>query len=115
MTSYVVTGTQADVPTNNKLVVMKMSQLSRTLKEENSDDDDDDDEDDVDEDPILEHRSIRHMGGVNRIRAMPGEPSVVATWSDIGRVFLYDISNMTQQLETPGTPAYAAVVIARGR
>jgi ribosome assembly protein RRB1 len=62
----------------------------------NKDDDDDDDKDESsdeeeeDLDPVLEHYSMRHDGGVNRIRSMPQNPNIIATWSDVGMVNLYD-------------------------
>jgi ribosome assembly protein RRB1 len=65
MTTYMVTGSQADTVKNNSLYVMKLSQLHRT-KHDN--DDSDDSDDDLDEDPILEFKRIPHDGGVNRIR-----------------------------------------------
>jgi len=64
-TVYIVAGTQAAKPGDNKLMVMKMSQLCRTS--EDSDDDNSDDSD-VEEDPILETRHVAHHGGVNRVR-----------------------------------------------
>ena len=68
-TAYVVTGTQAELAHNNEVMVMKMSQLAKTKNDDGRDSDDDsDDDDEVDEDPVLEHKSMRHMGGVNRIR-----------------------------------------------
>jgi ribosome assembly protein RRB1 len=67
MTTYLVTGSQADKPTNNSLYIMKLSQLHRT-KHDDDDEASDDDDNDLDEDPLLEYRTVRHMGGVNRIR-----------------------------------------------
>jgi ribosome assembly protein RRB1 len=67
---------------------------------ETDDDDMDNDEnedDDVDMDPIVEHYSIRHYGGVNRIRSMPQRPSIVATWSEAGRVNLFDVDPILQR------------------
>ena len=42
--------------------------FSATDDMEDDDDTDDDDDEDVDGEPILESRSIKHRGGVNRIR-----------------------------------------------
>ncbi|ORZ35713.1 WD40-repeat-containing domain protein [Catenaria anguillulae PL171] len=65
--------------------------------------------DDVDADPILEHRTIKHPGGVNRIRAMPTTSStsshIVAVWSDMRAVNIYDISTHVASLDTPGLVA----------
>jgi len=68
MTVYTVTGTQADKASNNKLLVMKLSQLARTRHDDGSDEDDDEDDDSPEDDPILEHVYIKHEGTVNRVR-----------------------------------------------
>lgn len=82
-TAYVVTGTQADLTHNNEVLVMKMSQLAKTKNDDGNDSDDDsDDEDDVDDDPILEHKSMKHMGGVNRIRV--SRRKVGGVWMERG-------------------------------
>lgn len=67
MTAYIVTGSQAERPKDNKLYIMKMSQLHRT-KHDDDDEMADDDDDDLDEDPILESKTVSHYGGVNRLR-----------------------------------------------
>jgi ribosome assembly protein RRB1 len=115
-------GTQADRPADNRVTIMKLSDLGRIhaeteddiLGEEydpnGGDDDDDDDSDDddndsrdaVDEadlDPVVEHYSIKHYGGVNRIRSMPQNPNVVATWSDAGKVNLFHIQSILQRFD----------------
>ena len=100
---YFVTGSQAQDPKENKVYVMKCSQLYKTT---HSDDDEEDqeDEDDLDEDPILEHVSIPHYGGINRIRVMPHpESCIVSTWSEMGQVHIYDLSNHVKSLDYPGT------------
>lgn len=66
----------------------------------------DDDVDDLDDDPILEHRSFRHPGGVNRIRMMRHpDVSIAATWSDTGRVLIWDMSDLVKALDVPGHKA----------
>jgi ribosome assembly protein RRB1 len=85
---YMVAGTQADNPSKNKIMFMKLSQLHKTRHDGRSpkfcfvlafsqqyivlsvDDSDfeEDDDDVLDDDPILEHRHVPHPGGVNRIR-----------------------------------------------
>jgi len=113
-TAIVAVGSQAERSDKNKLTIMRLSDLARTglvkTKEEeedemlgeeynpdedtdDSDDDDDDDEDDeiADLDPVVEHFSLRHEGGINRIRVMPQHSEVVATWSDTGTVNVYDV------------------------
>jgi len=108
-----VVGTQADAPDNNSLTVLQISDLSKMQVEteddilgeeynpdKNGDDDSDDEsEDEIDLDPVLEHYSIPHYGGVNRVRAMPQQQNVVATWSDVGHVNLFNIEAIRQRFE----------------
>ncbi|KAH7107080.1 WD40 repeat-like protein [Auriculariales sp. MPI-PUGE-AT-0066] len=115
-TAYIVTGSQADQPGNNELLVMKMSQLHRTQKDnedENSDsDEDEDDEDALDEDAVVEFKSIPHVGGVNRVRAEPlsfgqplppeSTPYHVASWAETGKVHIWDVRPLLESLDTPG-------------
>lgn len=116
MTSYVVSGTQADKADKNKLVVMKWSNLQKTNKDGIDDEDDEDeisrkyklDEDsesedeDNDEDPDLEFRMIKHSGGVNRVRAMPQMSTLVASWSDNGSVYVHNVFAELESLEGRG-------------
>jgi len=110
MTTYVVAGTQADTPQNNKVMVMKMSHLCKTKHddkgsdEEDSSDDDDDNADDTDDsEPILETKSIKHQGGVNRIRAtqVGEDTTLAASWSDTGKVHIWDLSHFLRGLDFP--------------
>eukprot|EP00339_Tiarina_fusa_P017877 CAMPEP_0117052704 /NCGR_PEP_ID=MMETSP0472-20121206/36438_1 /TAXON_ID=693140 ORGANISM="Tiarina fusus, Strain LIS" /NCGR_SAMPLE_ID=MMETSP0472 /ASSEMBLY_ACC=CAM_ASM_000603 /LENGTH=397 /DNA_ID=CAMNT_0004767447 /DNA_START=178 /DNA_END=1368 /DNA_ORIENTATION=- len=116
-----VIGTQADVPQNNQLSVLKLSDLAKLPQDKGDDDDellnDDEDDDessgsedeDLDLDPILEHYHLPHYGGVNRIRAMPQDSNVVATWSDVGNVYLYDIEHIRSRFaSSQGKRAAAA-------
>ncbi|KAJ2723030.1 Ribosome assembly protein rrb1 [Coemansia sp. Benny D115] len=103
-TLYAVAGTQADRAHNNQLLVMKMSQLHRTINDDRNDDDVEDDAADLDDDPILETRAIRHPGGVNRVRALPSaESPLAATWADTGRVHIWDVARAVRALDTPGS------------
>lgn len=76
MEMLVVAGTQADRPQNNKLYLMKWSDLHKTKhdREDESDEDEDDgsdseeSEDETDDDPVVEEKSVKHFGGVNRVR-----------------------------------------------
>ena len=69
---YMVAGTQAERAHVNNVIVMKMSNLTKTNKDDKSKDDDSEDDDSEDEDdddkPELETAMIKHTGGVNRIR-----------------------------------------------
>jgi len=114
-TSYIVTGTQAESAKNNEILVMKMSSLHKTQKDDDSDSDEEDDADDadnLDEDAVLEYKSIPTHGGVNRVRAQPlpaGEglpplssPYFVASWSETGKVHIWNVRQHLEALDSPG-------------
>ena len=81
---------------------------------EDSEDEDEDDDEIIDEDPIVETKSVPHMGGVNRVRAQPLPPSTplppvsqpyyVASWADTGKVHIWDVRPLIEALDTPGYP-----------
>ncbi|KAK0557295.1 Ribosome assembly protein rrb1 [Tilletia horrida] len=115
-TAYFVAGTQADMASKNEIMVMKASSMFRTQKDgADSEDEDDDDanSDDLDDDAILEYRSIPHTGGINRIRAAltstPSssalepclDPYPVAVWSELGKVGIYDVRPFFNALDRP--------------
>lgn len=63
---------------------------------------------------MLEYRSIPTLGGVNRVRAAPTstptsdlepclDPYPVATWSETGKVPIWDIRPLYNVLQSPGT------------
>ncbi|KAJ6520057.1 glutamate-rich WD repeat-containing protein [Mycena sanguinolenta] len=115
-TSYLVTGTQADSSKDNEVVVYKLSSLHKTQKDGDDSDSEDENEDDedenLDEDPIVEYRSIPHTGGVNRIRAQPlpassqlppvSQPYHVASWAETGKVHIWDVRPLIESLDVPG-------------
>ncbi|TCD62850.1 ribosome biosynthesis protein rrb1 [Steccherinum ochraceum] len=112
-TAYLVSGSQADVAKNNEITVYKMSSLHKTQRSGDESDSDDDDEDDaLDEDPVLEYRSIPHLGGVNRVRAQPlpasqplppvSQPYFVASWAETGKVHIWDVRPLIEALDVPG-------------
>ncbi|RXW22574.1 hypothetical protein EST38_g3289 [Candolleomyces aberdarensis] len=110
----IVSGTQADDMKKNEVLVYKMTSLHKTQKDgEDSDSEgEDDDENDLDEDPIIEFRSIPHYGGVNRIRAQPlpqssplppaTQPYFVATWAETGKVHIWDVRPLIESMDVPG-------------
>ncbi|KAJ9122248.1 hypothetical protein QFC22_001668 [Naganishia vaughanmartiniae] len=131
-TAWVVAGTQAgeseggaggmSVRGKDEVVVMRLGGLSRTQKDGNDSDDSSDDEDDdadgTDEDAHLEFLSIPHTGSVNRIRAAPQPPSPsllpptptpyhVASMSETGKVHIFDVRPLIDQLEQPGSQGIA--------
>jgi ribosome assembly protein RRB1 len=104
---YLVAGTQADLPQNNEIQIMKLSQLHKTRKsshpgDEDSDSDSDDDEN-VDEDPVLEHRSLPTNGGTNRIRVYQSPNSIIAaSWNELGKVHLWNLKSSYNSLSQSG-------------
>ena len=116
-TMTVVVGTQADRQDKNKLTVMRLSDLARTgVREktekeidddnlgeeydaEDNDMDSDDEQEEIDLDPVLEHFSLKHNGGVNRVRAMPQKQEIIATWSDRGCVNLYNVGGILDNFD----------------
>ena len=73
---------------------------------ENDDDEIADNDEDLDDDPILEYKPINHDGGVNRIRSMPQQSNIVATWSDTKAVHIWDISqHLTALVSTARKPS----------
>ncbi|KAJ1544544.1 ribosome biosynthesis protein rrb1 [Nowakowskiella sp. JEL0078] len=102
-TAYVVAGSQAERPKDNRMYVMKMSQLHKTKHDNGDDEDEDDNADDLDDDPELDYKAIPHFGGVNRIRAMPHTDSqIVASWAETGKVHIWDLTPFVTALDTIG-------------
>lgn len=110
LTMFAVLGSQADRQENNKLTILKLSDLHKTqIKEESDEDDNDDEDDDVadDEDPTLEHIDVPHRGGVNRVRVMPQNGAVVASMADTGHVQVFDCTASVTSLMQKGPRAPA--------
>lgn len=114
--AWIVTGTQAgEVPGQRKakdeVVVMRLGSLSKTQHDDDDDEDDDEDDGDnaVDEDATLDFLTIPHVGAVNRIRARPTSGSVpdpyhVATFSETGKVHIFDVKPYIDTLSGPSKP-----------
>ncbi len=108
MSSVMVAGTQASASHINSVIVMKMSNLHRTTKERDSDLESDaesiesDDEETEEKKPKMACALINHIGSVNRIRATEvGEANFAATWSETGKVFVFNISEQLKAVEDP--------------
>lgn len=106
-TMYLAAGTQADRAANNKILVMKCSQLHRTTHDD--DEDADDNDDDLDDDPIIEFKTVKHNGAVNRIRSLRSKPEIVATWSDTGAVHIWNLRTLIRSLDVPPTQRLAPI------
>lgn len=96
-------GTQAANPNENKIVVMHMTDLHKTKNDDADADDLEDDDDNEDIDPVLTSIGIEHEGSVNRIRSLHSKSQIVATWSDTGKVFIWDIKDPLNNLITNNT------------
>ena len=110
MTVFAIGGTEADTLDGNSLVMMRMSQLHRTkhdddLEATDSDESDGGGEDDLDDDPELAHISVKHKGSVNRVRVMPQDGSIVASWSGEGKVHIWDLAAPLKALQSSPSPA----------
>jgi ribosome assembly protein RRB1 len=98
-TAYIVAGSQAQ-NNDNKVYVMKMSHLQKTIMDDGSDSDSDGEGDD---DPVLEYKTIKHEGGVNRIRTMDHhDVHIAATMAETGKVHIFDITQEFNSFDTPG-------------
>lgn len=105
LTTYMVAGTQAAKTHTNNLIVMRMSNLHKTsskAEDEDSDLDSDEDEGGEDEErkPQMSCALIKHQGAINRVRTTNLRNSVfAATWSELGRVSIYDLKDQLQAVE----------------
>lgn len=79
-------GSQAIKRKDNKIYVMKWSNLHKTLNKPDADSDASEDE----EEPTLHHEFVPHKGAVNRLKTLHGS-HIVATWNDESEVGIYDV------------------------
>ena len=98
MTAYMVAGSQADKKADNKLYVMKWSEMYKTVNEDDVDSDSDN-SDNVRE-PIIRFEAVPHRGAVNRVRSMHGSP-IVATWNEDAEIGIYNIAPALEELDQP--------------
>lgn len=108
MTAYVVAGSQASRVEDNRLYVMKWWKLHRTSKdgrEDDSDEDEDSDDDEEETEAVLDCKSVPHPGGVNRVRSMPQAGHIVATWSDTGKVHMWNLEAQRKAVDKPSEKA----------
>jgi ribosome assembly protein RRB1 len=88
LTAYFVSATQANEEEEDaidQIIVTKLSNLQCTR-------DDDDAADEVLIDPTIRCCAGAHPGSCTRIRAMPQQPQIIATWTETGSVMLWDIA-----------------------
>lgn len=97
MEVYAVAGSQASLPSKNRIYVMRMANLLQTMY--------DDDPENIglekefnEGNPIIVHRSIPIKGGINRIRSMQGLP-MIALWSETRKVKIFNIDGILNELK----------------
>lgn len=86
---YAVAGTQAQSANQNYIALMRLSDINQGRHGSKARDEDDDDMSDSDDEgapPQIHTSRVAHYGGVNRLRCMPQQPAVVASWGDSGLV-----------------------------
>lgn len=105
----ITTATQAPKAKDNELMILKLSQLSKTLVKDGNEDnesDDDEDEDNDGSDPIMESETIPLRDTTNRIRVSPHASKTgeyfTATMSENGDAYIFDLSSQFKSLHTPG-------------
>jgi ribosome assembly protein RRB1 len=132
LNASLVAGTQADRPEKNKMFVMRWSNLRKNQSRDYEDEDADsssseeEGEDGMDNNtktsttkttnktkssswmPRCQYRTVSHAegAGINRIRALQSPDAsklVVATWSERGKVFLWDLSSVQGELIEEGS------------
>eukprot|EP00887_Chlorella_sp_A99_P006376 scaffold3.g6376.t1 len=131
-TLFLVAGTQAASAKQNYLAAAKVSGLvasaaARRREREaaavaagsggaaaaagdDSDDDmpsasDEEEEEEEEEEARLHVRKVAHSGGVNRVRAMPQRPAVVASFGDSAQVQVWDLADLLGELREEGDDA----------
>ena len=102
-TVYLASGSQASND-ENKVYIMKWSELYRTKNDDREDSSLDGISSDEEEEGLeakMEYAEFPHQGVVNRIRSN-NEYSVVATWSDLGCVQIFNVSESLEKIERGG-------------
>lgn len=101
----VVTATQAPKAKDNELLILKLSQLAKTLEKDDDEDDEQDDDDQYGMEPVMESEHIPFRSTTNRVRAGAFQDRVfVATLMEDGDVNVYDVSSQLRSLDVPGNP-----------
>ena len=114
---YVVAGTQAQHASQNYLSLMQLSDISQGRHGSNANNDSDDDmsdDEDKDRPPQIHTNKIAHHGSVNRLRCMPQQPTIVASWGDTGlvQVTLRNCLDCLLSLHYQELPAHSLLQLA---
>jgi ribosome assembly protein RRB1 len=105
---YFCGGSQSDNKAENKIYVMKWSDMHKTQHDDDSMSEHSDEDEETlmnkmnnkIKEPVIRFESIPHRGAVNRIRSLHGS-SIVATWSEDNEVGIYNISSAIEDLNKP--------------
>lgn len=102
-TVYFCAGSQTLKKNDNKIYIMKWSEMCKTLKDDDDTNLDKDSDDDAenDKDPEMRFEVVPHKGCVNRIRSLFGSP-IVATWNDDNEVAIYNLASAMEALDQTG-------------
>eukprot|EP00095_Tigriopus_kingsejongensis_P005651 maker-scaffold209_size256900-snap-gene-0.15 protein:Tk05651 transcript:maker-scaffold209_size256900-snap-gene-0.15-mRNA-1 annotation:"glutamate-rich wd repeat-containing protein 1" len=107
-TIYGVAGSQGPKASANAIITFKMFNLhplkdsDQAEEEGDSSDEDEAPGTDPEKAPKLKVASIKHNGGINRIRQQTlGSTVVAAVWSELGSVGIYGLNQSIQQLALP--------------
>ncbi|CDR47334.1 CYFA0S31e00496g1_1 [Cyberlindnera fabianii] len=104
---YVATATQAERKKDNELLVLKLSQLAKTLvKDDEGEESDEEEEDEFDGDPVMESENLPLRDTTNRLRVSPHSATtgeyLTATSSENGEVLIYDLASQYKSFDSPG-------------
>uniref|UniRef100_A0A7S0H7L9 Glutamate-rich WD repeat-containing protein 1 n=1 Tax=Amorphochlora amoebiformis TaxID=1561963 RepID=A0A7S0H7L9_9EUKA len=106
MELFLVAGSQAAQASQNKVYLMKVSNIQKTY-DENEMEEEDPEEPEY-EQPNVDVKSFKHDGGINRIRVMPQAANIIATMSDTKNVHLWDTQNLLTALDFSSSAAHPA-------
>ncbi|XP_032689327.1 glutamate-rich WD repeat-containing protein 1 [Odontomachus brunneus] len=106
LTMYIVAGTQAAQAHVNNVLVMKMSNLYGNKQHSEDSESESSDSEDEEYSPTMSVVSIRHQGCINRIRCTKvHEVPLAASWSELGRVNVWDLREQLTAIEHPSSLA----------
>eukprot|EP00917_Polyrhabdina_sp_WS-2016_P031112 GHVP01066349.1.p1 GENE.GHVP01066349.1~~GHVP01066349.1.p1 ORF type:complete len:499 (+),score=102.72 GHVP01066349.1:990-2486(+) len=90
-TLHIVAGTQSDDAETNNVCVVRLGNLHRTRSLGLSGEVLDEDDEEEYSSPDFYISKFKHQGAINRLRVCPQIPRLVATWSELGKVYFWDI------------------------
>mmetsp|Transcript_16549 Transcript_16549/g.40753 ORF Transcript_16549/g.40753 Transcript_16549/m.40753 type:complete len:465 (-) Transcript_16549:189-1583(-) len=98
MQMYLACGSQAATPEQNKVYIMKISNIQK-IKEAEEEDEEGMSEDE--EEPDVETKFFKHPGCVNRLRSMPQAANIIATMSDNKQAYIWDAQSIISSVDNP--------------